>query len=73
MDLLFTLRIVRFFTGLVFLGYHIIVFFIFHYYTLIVEYMCSEGPWSIDGALLVLEKRRPNLVLSKLHLNFVSI
>lgn len=37
------------------------------------EHMCSEGPWSIDGALLVLEKWRPNLVMNKLHLNFVSI
>ena len=34
---------------------------------------CSEGPWSIDGALLVLEKWRPNIALSKMHLNFVSI
>ena len=37
------------------------------------EHMCSEGPWSVDGALLVLEKWRPNLVMSKLRLNFVSI
>ena len=37
------------------------------------KYMCSEGPWSLDGVLLVLEKWRPNLVISKLHLNFVSI
>ena len=37
------------------------------------EHMCSEGPWFVDGALLVLEKWRPNLVMSKLHLNFVSI
>ena len=35
--------------------------------------MCLEGPWSIDGALLVLEKWRPNLVMNKFHLNFVSI
>ena len=27
----------------------------------------------MDGALLVLEKWRPNLVLNKLHLNYVSI
>ena len=31
--------------------------------------MCAEGPW----ALPVLEKWRPNLVLNKLHLNYVSI
>lgn len=37
------------------------------------EHMCSEGPWFVDGALLVLEKWRSNLVMSKLHLNFVSI
>lgn len=30
-------------------------------------------PWSVDGALLVLEKWRPNLVMNKLHLNIVSI
>ena len=37
------------------------------------EHMCLEGPWFVDGALLVLEKWRSNLVMSKLHLNFVSI
>lgn len=35
--------------------------------------MCAEGPWAIDGALLVLEKWRPNLVINGLHLNFGSI
>uniref|UniRef100_A0A7N2M3U9 DUF4283 domain-containing protein n=1 Tax=Quercus lobata TaxID=97700 RepID=A0A7N2M3U9_QUELO len=32
-----------------------------------------RGPWSVDGALFVLEKWRPNLVLDRLQLNFVSI
>lgn len=35
--------------------------------------MCKEGPWAVDGALLVLEKWRPNLALNRLHLNYVSI
>ena len=34
------------------------------------KYMCSEGSWSLDGVLLVLEKWRPNLVMSKLHSKF---
>jgi len=37
------------------------------------NHICSEGPWSVDGALFVLEKWRPNLVLDRLQLNFVSI
>lgn len=37
------------------------------------EHMCFEGPWSMDGAFLFLEKWRPNLVMNRLHLNFVSI
>ena len=37
------------------------------------KHMCLKGPWSIDGAFLVLEKWQPNLVMNKLHLNFVSI
>ena len=37
------------------------------------EHMCLKGPWSIDGAFLVLEKWQPNLVMNILHLNFVSI
>ena len=49
-------------------------YYVIHFETMEdLEYMCSEGPWSIDGALLVLEKWRPILVMSKLHLNFVSI
>ena len=34
------------------------------------EHMCFEGPWSMDGAFLFLEKWRPNLVMNRLHLNF---
>nr|POE45905.1 hypothetical protein CFP56_54203 [Quercus suber] len=37
------------------------------------NHFCSEGPWAVDGACLVLEKWRPNLVLSRLQLNFISI
>nr|POF10214.1 hypothetical protein CFP56_14152 [Quercus suber] len=37
------------------------------------EHMCSKGPWSMDGAFLILEKWRPNLVMNRLHLNFLSI
>ena len=37
------------------------------------EDMCAKGPWVVDGALLVLEKWRPNLVVNRLHLNYVSI
>lgn len=38
------------------------------------EHMCVEGSWAVDGALLVLEKWRPNLVLNRLQvLNYVSI
>ena len=32
-----------------------------------------EGPWAIDGALLVLEQWRPNLVIGNLQLDFISI
>ena len=35
--------------------------------------MCNEGPWVVDGALLILEKWRPNLVFNKLHIYFISI
>ncbi|KAF3971123.1 hypothetical protein CMV_005251 [Castanea mollissima] len=33
----------------------------------------NEGPWAVDGALLVLEKWRPNLVLGNLQVNYISI
>jgi hypothetical protein len=36
-------------------------------------YACTEGPWAVDGALLVLERWRSNLVIHGLHLNFVSL
>ena len=34
---------------------------------------CKEGSWAVDGALLILEKWKPNLVLNRLQLNFVSL
>ena len=37
------------------------------------DHMCNEGPWVVDGALLILEKWRPNLVFNKLHIYFISI
>ena len=37
------------------------------------NHACIDGPWAIDGALLILEKWRPNLVLSRLQLNHVSL
>ena len=37
------------------------------------DHMCNEGPWAVDGALLILEKLRPNLVFNKLHICFISI
>lgn len=36
-------------------------------------HICNEGPWAVNGALLVLEKWRPNLVISNIHLNFISV
>ena len=36
-------------------------------------HICSEGPWDVDGALLVLERWRPNLILSHLQLNYISV
>lgn len=35
--------------------------------------VCEEGPWSVDGALFILEKWRPNLVINKLEVNFISV
>ena len=35
--------------------------------------ICIEGPWAVDGALLVLERWGPNLVIGNLQLNFISI
>lgn len=36
-------------------------------------HICNEGPWAVFGALLVLERWKPNLVLSHLQLNFISV
>jgi|UniRef100_A0A2N9F2J8 hypothetical protein len=50
-----------------------------HYYILHFDvlddllYICGEGPWALDGALLVLERWRNNIVLDGLQLNFVSL
>ena len=35
--------------------------------------ICGEGPWAVDGALLVMERWRPNLVIHGLQLNYVSL
>ena len=35
--------------------------------------MCSEGPWSVDGALLILEKWRPNLIIRNLQVNYIAV
>nr|POE48964.1 uncharacterized protein CFP56_49428 [Quercus suber] len=37
------------------------------------NHICNEGPWAVDGALLVFEKWRPNLILSHLQLNYISV
>ncbi|XP_075674986.1 uncharacterized protein At4g02000-like [Castanea sativa] len=37
------------------------------------NHVCNEGPWSVDRALFVLEKWRPNLILGRLQLNYVSL
>lgn len=37
------------------------------------NHVCNEVPWSVDDAVLVMEKWRPNLVLGKLQLNYVSL
>lgn len=36
-------------------------------------YICEEGPWAVEGALLILERWKANLVLNGLQLNFVSL
>lgn len=51
----------------------------FYFYILYFERMddlhhvCNKGQWSVDGMLFVLEKWRPNLVLGRLQLNYVSL
>ena len=42
-------------------------FYIFHFeYLNDLLHIYNEGPWAVDGALLVMERWRPNLVLSHL-------
>ena len=43
-------------------------FFYFIHFEILedLNHFCAEGPWSVDGACLMLEKWRPNLVLSQL-------
>ena len=49
-------------------------FYIFHFeYVEDLLHICNEGPWVVDGALLVLERWRTNLVLSHLQLNYISV
>ena len=36
-------------------------------------YICEEGPWAVEGALLILESWRANLVLNGLQLNYVAL
>uniref|UniRef100_A0A2N9F2D4 Uncharacterized protein n=1 Tax=Fagus sylvatica TaxID=28930 RepID=A0A2N9F2D4_FAGSY len=51
----------------------------YHYYILHFDilddllYICGEGPWALDRALLVLERWRNNIVLDGLQINFVSL
>ena len=37
------------------------------------EYILQEGPWSVDGALLVVKRWTPNLTLSQTHLTSVTL
>lgn len=37
------------------------------------NHVCNKGPWSMNGALFVLEKWGLNLVLGRMQLNFVSL
>ena len=42
-------------------------FYILHFEILEeLNHFCFEGPWAVDGALLILEKWLPNLVVSRL-------
>jgi hypothetical protein len=36
-------------------------------------YICDEGPWAVEGGLLILERWRANLVIKGLQLNHVSL
>ena len=49
-------------------------FYIVHFeHTKDLNHICNEGPWSVEVALFVLEKWRPNLVINKLQLNYISV
>ena len=49
-------------------------FFIVHFeHTNDLNHIYNEGPWSVEGVLFVLEKWRPNLVINKLQLNYISV
>lgn len=49
-------------------------FYIFHFEFLEdLNHIFNEGPWAVDGALLVVERWRPNLVLGNLQINFISM
>uniref|UniRef100_A0A7N2R8K9 CCHC-type domain-containing protein n=1 Tax=Quercus lobata TaxID=97700 RepID=A0A7N2R8K9_QUELO len=37
------------------------------------EYILQEGPWSVDGTLLVVERWTPNLTLSQTHLTSATL
>ena len=37
------------------------------------NHIFNKGPWSVKGALFVLEKWRPNLVINKLKLNYILV
>ena len=50
-------------------------FYIVHFeHTKDLNHICSsKGPWSVEGALFVLEKWRPNLIINRLQLNYISV
>ena len=49
-------------------------FYILHFKFLEdLNHICSEGPWSVDGALLILEKWRPNLIIRNLQVNYIAV
>ena len=49
-------------------------FYIFHFEFLEdLQHICHEGPWAVDGALLVVERWRTNLILGNLQINFISM
>ena len=49
-------------------------FFILHFDVLVdLLYICGEGPWAVNRALLVTERWRSNLVINGFQHNFVSL